>query len=120
MSSPNGITVLIMSIACGIVLLGWVAVVALLVVFLNRRVARIEAASPTPPGGSENDLLFYALSIFFWPAALVCAVHFMKDAKTARMARTCGVLGLVHVSAIVIATCAGMIAVAAYLPEWLR
>jgi hypothetical protein len=44
---------------------------------------------------------------------------FLREPKSARTGMVCGVLGLVHVSAIVLLTCAGMFALAVYRPHWL-
>ena len=117
MGSEAGVTVLAMGIACVVVLLGWAVAVVLTIVFMNRRVRRLEAT--TPRAGSELALLFYALSVFFWPAALVCTILFLREAKTAHQGRVCGILGLVQVSVVVVLTCVGMFALAVYRPDWL-
>jgi hypothetical protein len=111
------IAVLAMGVACLIVVLGWTAAVVLTIVFMRRRLRRLEAQGPR----EDNELrfLFYAASVFFWPAALGCTIVFMREPKSARTGFVCGVLGLVHVSAIVLLTCAGMFALAIYRPHWL-
>ena len=106
--------------ACFIVIAAWVAVVVLSVIFINRRTARIEREQPgVEPKDDELAFLYYALSIFFWPAAFILGVAFMREARTVRIGRICAILGLVDISVIVLLTCIGMVAVAAYAPELL-
>lgn len=118
--NARDMSVVVMVIASGIVLLGWAVAVVLLTLLMNRTVRDAEAREPGLFASQPHDLLFYALSVVFWPAALVCCVHFIKQPKTARMGRMCGLLGLAHVSLIVVATCFAMIAFVSYLPGWLR
>jgi hypothetical protein len=110
---------LAMAIACCIVIAGWAVAAGLLVVFLNRRVRRLEAAAPGPYPRDDIALLYYALSALVWVAALVLTIVLMREAKTARSGRVCGVIGVVHISLIVLLTCAGMIALAWLRPDWL-
>ncbi len=112
--------VLIMSIACFVVTAGWAAVFVLAVIFINRRVARLESEHPHEVA-EKNDmaLLLYALCIFFWPAGFLLGFYFMQHAKSARTGRVCAILGLVDISVIVVLTCAGMIALAIFAPQWL-
>jgi hypothetical protein len=109
--------VLIMLIATSIVLLGWLAAAGLVLVFVNRRVRRLLAADPAgaaePP---DSALLFYALSVFFWPAAFICGAYFLKRAATARQGRVCVIIGLATISLVTVLTCAGMIALAFFFP----
>ena len=117
MEREAGVIVLAMGIACVIVLLGWTVAVVLAIVFMNRRVRRLEATGRR--AGSELALLFYAVSACFWPGALVCTILFLREAKTAHQGRVCGIIGLAQVSLIVLLTCVGMFALAVYRPDWL-
>ncbi len=114
------VSLIIMLIACIIVCGGWFAAAGLVLVFVQRRVKRLVAQDPQgaaePP---DSALLFYALSVFFWPAGFLCGAYFLKRAKTARQGRTCVVIGLVYISAIVLLTCAGMTAMAWFFPGML-
>ncbi|MFH1463487.1 MAG: hypothetical protein ABIO70_03795 [Pseudomonadota bacterium] len=113
-------SVLIMIVACVIVCLGWFAAAGLVLLFVQRRVKRLIAEDPAgaaePP---DSALLFYALSVFFWPAGFVCGAYFLKGAKTARQGRTCVAIGLGYISVITLLTCAGMVAVAWFFPGML-
>lgn len=112
--------VLIMSIACLIVVVGWAVVFVVAVIFLNKRVATVERMQPHQPAEkNEMALLLYALCVFFWPAGFLLGFYFLKEARSARMGRVCAILGLVDISVIVILTCAGMIALAIFAPQWL-
>jgi hypothetical protein len=110
-------SLLIMLVACVIVCAGWFAAAGLVLLFVQRRVKRLIAEDPAgaaePP---DSALLFYALSVFFWPAAFVCGAYFLKGAKTARQGRTCILIGLGYITAVTLATCAGMMAAAWFFP----
>lgn len=112
--------VVILAIASFVVLASWIAACVLFVLFLNRRVARLERENPgVEPEDSELAFLFYALSLFFWPAALLLGIHFMSKVETVRIGRVCAILGLVDVSVIVLLTCAGLVILAAVAPDLL-
>ena len=112
--------VMIMSISCSIVVVGWIAVFVVALILLNRRVATLQRLQPHQPV-EKNDmaLLLYALCILFWPAGFILGFYFLREAKTAPMGRVCVILGLVDISVIVVLTCAGMIALSVYAPQWL-
>lgn len=113
--------VVIMGIACTVVLLGWCVAVALVVVFVQRRVRRMEAEHGGPlPAAPDGALLFYALGVFFWPAAFVAGVHFLREARSARQGRNCVIIGLLDISVIVVLTCAAMVVLAYKLPHLLH
>jgi hypothetical protein len=104
-----------------IVLVGWAVVVALVVIFTNRKVkAMLEAHPEVQADGRDSMLLFYALAVFFWPAAFVSGIHFMGDPKTVRAGRNCVFIGLANISSIVLLTCIGMALLAALAPGTLR
>jgi len=113
-------SLIIMIIACTIVCGGWFAAAGLVLLFVHKRVKRLVAEDPTgaaePP---DSALLFYALSVFFWPAGFLCGAYFLKHAKTARQGRTCVVIGLAYISAIVLLTCLGMTVMAWMFPGML-
>ena len=112
--------VLIMSISCSIVMVGWAAVFVVSVILLNRRVATLRRLHPgQPPEKNELALLLYALCILFWPAGFILGLYFLREARSAHTGRICAILGLVDISVIVVLTCAGMVAVAVFAPEWL-
>lgn len=112
--------VLIMSIACFIVLVGWAVVVVIAVIVLNRKVASLEQQYPyQPPEKNDMALLLYALCIFFWPAGFLLGFYFLREARSARTGRICAILGLLDISVIVVLTCAGMVALSVYAPQWL-
>lgn len=108
---------LVMLVACLIVCGGWVAAAGLVLVFVQRRVRRLLAEDPAgaaePP---DSALLFYALSVFFWPAGFLCGAYFLKRARTARQGRTCVIIGLVYLTVVTLLTCAGMLVVAWFFP----
>jgi hypothetical protein len=110
----------IMLIACTIVCLGWFAAAALVLLFVQRRVKKLQAQDPAgaaePP---DSALLFYALSLFFWPAGFLCGAYFLKRARTARQGRTCVIIGLSYISVIVLLTCLGMVVLAWFFPGML-
>ncbi len=120
MAASPVVSVVIMLIACVIVCAGWFAAAGLSLLFVNRKVAKLIAADPegaaAPP---DSALLFYALSVFFWPAGFLCGAYFLRQAKTARQGRTCVVIGLLYISSIVLLTCAGMVGLAWFFPEML-
>ena len=120
MAASPVMSLVIMFIACAIVCAGWFAAAAIVLIFVNRRVKRLRAEDPAgaaePP---DSALLFYALSVFFWPAGFLCGAYFLKQAKTARQGRTCVIIGLVYISTIVVLTCIGMVAVAWFFPGML-
>jgi hypothetical protein len=80
----------------------------------KRLIAEDPAGAAEPP---DSALLFYALSVFFWPAGFICGAYFLKRAKTARQGRTCVVIGLAYLSAVTVATCIGMVAFAWFFPQ---
>jgi len=113
-------SVIIMLVACIIVSGGWFAAAGLVLLFVQRRVKRLIAEDPSgaaePP---DSALLFYALSVFFWPAGFLCGAYFLKRAKTARQGRTCVIIGLAYISAITVLTCLGMTIMAWMFPGML-
>lgn len=120
MAASPLLSLMIMLIACFIVCLGWFAAAGLVVLFLNRRVKRLEADDPLgaaePP---DSALLFYALSVFFWPAAFVCGAYFLARAKTARQGRICVLIGLGTISLVTVLTCLGMVLMSWFFPGML-
>lgn len=120
MDNSPVMSLIIMLVACVIVCGGWFAAAALVLLFVHRRVKRLVADDPAgaaePP---DSALLFYALSVFFWPAGFLCGAYFLKRAKTARQGRTCVIIGLAYISVIVLLTCAGMAAAAWFFPGML-
>ncbi len=117
----NGITaVFAVVVAVFIVMAGWFVAAGLVVVFLNMRVKRLEREHPDDIGGrNEGAFLMYALSILFYPAAFLVGAYFMLKPATVRMGRTCVVLGLVDISAVVVLTCIGMLVLAILAPDML-
>jgi hypothetical protein len=119
MASPV-FSLVIMLIACSIVCAGWFGAAGLVTLFVNRRVKRLEAADPAgaaePP---DTALLFYALSLFFWPAAFVCGATFLGKAQTARQGRVCVLIGLGTISLITVLTCLAMVVLAWFFPGML-
>ncbi len=113
-------SLIIMLVACAIVCGGWFAAAGLVLLFVQRRVKKLIAADPAgatePP---DSALLFYALSVFFWPAGFLCGAYFLKRAKTAKQGRTCVIIGLLYISAIVLLTCVGMTVMAWFFPGML-
>jgi hypothetical protein len=111
---------IIMTFACAIVLFGWLAAAGLIGVFVHRLVAKREAEHPEELAEApDSALLFYALSVFFWPAGFMAGAYFLKRARTARQGRNCVYIGLTYLTVIVVLTCAGMVAVSFMAPEWL-
>jgi hypothetical protein len=119
MHEDHGLLVLAMGIACVIVLAGWTVMAVLLGVFMSRRVRKLEAAAPGPYPREDIALLYYGISALFSPAALAFAIIFLREARTARQGRICGIIGLGHVSLIVLLTCVGMFLLALFAPGWL-
>ena len=110
MSGPDPILLgFIFALASAIVAGGWFICLALIVLFLQRTVKRVEAAAAQAPGPApDSALLLYALSVFFWPAAFLLGAYLMKQARTARQGRTCIYSGLANITLVVVATCVGM------------
>lgn len=99
----------IMLFASAIVAVGWFVCAALVAVFVNRKLARIEAAHPQGLGDPpDSALLLYALSVFFWPAGFLLGAYLMGTPRTARQGRTCVYIGLGYLSIITLGTCFGM------------
>ncbi len=107
-----------------IVLVGVAVGLALAARAVNRRVRRAEAAgSPDapqdpyrafpsrPPPSAATDLapLYYVLSVLFWPVGLGLGIHFLRDAKTARMGRVCVFLGMTVIGTVSLFTCVGVV-----------
>lgn len=110
----------IMLIACTIVCVGWFAAAGLVVVFVNRRVKTLIAQDPAGAAETpDSALLFYALSLFFWPAGFLCGAYFLKRARTAKQGRACVIIGLLYISAIVLLTCLGMVGMSWFFPGML-
>ncbi|MBW2261212.1 MAG: hypothetical protein JRG91_04495 [Deltaproteobacteria bacterium] len=112
--------ILPMAVAVVIVMAGWFVAAGLIVVFLNMRVKKLEREH-TEEAGQKNEgaFLMYALSVLFYPAAFLVGGYFMIKPATVRMGRTCVVLGLVDISAIVVLTCVGMLVLAVLAPDLL-
>ena len=109
-----------MAVAVFIVMVGWFVAAGLAVVFLNMRVKRLEREHPDDAGTkNEGAFLMYALSVLFYPAAFLVGAYFMMKPATVRMGRTCVVLGLVDISAIVVLTCVGMLVLTVLAPDLL-
>ncbi len=119
MHEDHGLLILATGIAGMIVLAGWTVLAVLLVVFMNRRVRKLEAAAPGPYPREDIALLYYGISALLSVAALAFAIIFLREARTARQGRTCGIIGVVHVSVIVLLTCVGMFLLALFAPGWL-
>ncbi len=114
------VMLVIMVIACTVVMLGWAVAAGLVAYFVQRRVRRLESEHPDPiPPPPDSALLFYALSVFFWPAAFVSGVHFLGQARTARQGRNCVIIGLLDISVIVVLTCVAMMVLAYKVPHLL-
>lgn len=120
MAHPDqGLLLLATAIACLIVLLGWTVLAVLLVVLMNRRVKKLEAATPGPYPSDDLALLYYGVSALIALAALAFTLIFLREARTARQGRTCGIIGVVHMSLIVLLTCAGIFLLALFAPGWM-
>lgn len=98
------------------VLFGWLAILAAVLYFVNRRVNRI-----APPGSKMEPWgwLIGMACFCFWPAAVVLSVVFLREPKWARVGRACAIGGLLNVSAAVLA--AELITVVLYVqfPEYI-
>lgn len=103
-----------LAIACGIVALGSLTAAALVIVFLQRRLQRRLRESPEAPADHSLSLLMYAGSAVFWPVGVALTATLPE----ARTARTCGVIVVLHMTAIALATCGGVAALAAYADIW--
>ena len=113
-------SLVIMLVACAIVCAGWFVAAGLVLLFVTKRVKKLELADPQgaaePP---DSALLFYALSVFFWPVAFVCGGYFLKRARTARQGRICVIIGLVYITLVTLLTCAGLAVAAWFYPGML-
>ena len=119
MSGSGGATLaaMIMTLSCVIVLMGWLIGAALVTVFLNRRLARIETEHLEGPAEAHDwALLLYALCIFFWPAGFALGLYFFQKPETARLGRNCLLCGLADITVVVLGTTAVMAVVAWVLP----
>src|SRR4051812_8437660 len=64
----------------------WTAGAALALYFIWRRSGRVRAADPEAAKAPTDPQapLFYLLSAFFWPVALVCSVLFLREPSKAK------------------------------------
>lgn len=110
MSGPDPMLMgFIFALASAIVAGGWFICLALIVVFVQRTVKRVEAAAPQDRGPApDSALLLYALAVFFWPAAFLLGAYLMKQARTVRQGRICVFIGLANITLVVLGTCLGM------------
>ncbi len=112
--------VVVMGIAVTVVAVGWLVAAGLVVVFLNMRVKRLEREHPGKVARpTEVAFLWYALSLMFYPAAFVAGIAFLLKPETARMGRICAILGLADITAIVLLTCAALLAISIFAPGYL-
>src|ERR1700678_2294407 len=100
-ADEQGVLILATGVACVIVAVGWAVCAIILVVLMNRRVRKLEQAAPGPYPREDIALLYYAVSALFGVAAIPFTLLLMREARTARTGRTCGIVGIVHMSAIV-------------------
>jgi hypothetical protein len=115
-----------MAIACGITVLlfvaGSVVVFAMARRRLRRTIARHEAER-SEGAGAARELggiwdgiapLWYAGTIVLGAVGIVAGFHLMREARTAKQGFVCVLLGIAHVIAIVLLTCAGLLALVHY------
>jgi hypothetical protein len=69
------------------------------------------------PDEVENKIGIYAVSLLFWPAALVLGNHFLKKPETAQTGRTCIIIFLWFNTFIVILSMATVLVGVIYLHE---
>lgn len=116
---PDPIVIgLVFALASFLVAAGWFVAVALVWVFMRRKIAAMRQEHGELPAPDTNALLFYALSVFFWPAGFVLGMMFLREPKTALQGRNCIAVGLADISVIVVLTCLGMTLVGFMAPEW--
>lgn len=100
---------------------------------LNRRVTRADAetaaateepfagpyrAAPAAPGSAgsrELAPLYYILSVLFWPAGFIIGGYLLRDARTARIGRTCMLIAMALVTAVSALTCLSLVSGAVLL-----
>lgn len=101
-----------------IVLVGWTVALALVVVFVNRKVRKMEADHPAEVGSEvPSALLFYALSVLFWPAGFIAGIYLLQRTATARQGRNCVFIGLADITVITVLTCVAMVVLALVAPQ---
>ena len=117
---PDPIVIgIVFALASFIVAAGWFVAVALVWVFLRRKIAAMKEEHGELPPPEANALLFYALAVFFWPAGFVLGMNFLREPKTALQGRNCIAVGLADISVIVVLTCLGTTLVGFLAPGWI-
>lgn len=99
-------------LASMIVAVGWAAFVVLSWMYLGKRLAGMQEIHGDLPAPEASALLIYGLCILFWPTGFGLGLYFLPKPESARLGRNCILVGLAHISVIVLATCAGMAGVA--------
>lgn len=92
-----------------IALAGWTAAAVVGIIALNRRVRRMELEHPEELSAPvPSALLFYALSLLFWPAAFITGAYLLQRTPTAAQGRVCVLIGIGNISVITLLTCLAM------------
>lgn len=95
-------------LACLIVAAGWTVVLALVWMWLRKRLEAMAQEHGPLPDPESNALLIYALCVLFWPAAFGLGFYFLPKAETAKQGRTALLIGMGHISVITYAVCLAM------------
>lgn len=87
------------------------------------RARRNTVLEKLPPGAVEEPagataLLFYGLSLLFWPAGLALGLWFLSKPESARAGAICLWMVLAYVAFSVVAAIGVVTALAAFAPQW--
>jgi hypothetical protein len=108
----------IVAFASLIVVVTWLVAAGLVWLFLRRKVEQMRKEHGELPKADATALLFYALSVFFWPAGFVLGAVFLGKPATALQGRNCILITLADLSLVVVLTCIGMTVAGFLAPGW--
>ena len=105
-------------IASIIVMGGWIIAAYFIVRYVNRKVNAITDQIYEEVGAIKY--LIYAVSVLFWPAALVFGIYFLSKGKDAKVGRICIFILLGTVTICFMISCAIVMYGVTHLPEILE
>jgi hypothetical protein len=117
-SSPDPFLGLTFALASFIVAVTWFVAVGFVWLFLRRKIAGMRKEHGELPSPDRTALLFYGLSVFFWPAGFVLGAVFLGKKETALQGRNCILIGLLDLSVVTVLTCVGITVAAFLMPGW--
>jgi hypothetical protein len=113
-STPEDSLLAIVGFAASIVAVGTLGASLFAWLWSGARAARIASAPATKEGMGALRFAIYAVSLFFWPAGIVC-VAIMNEPHDAHVGKVAFRMSLLNLVLIALATCAAVPFVATYL-----